>query len=254
MEYFSGERFALLDPGEFQGWAVTWGTKIDTWIPTRFWKGAFEETLKDRTRPVKLTWMHDLADLVGLPLELSERPKGLWLHGKLTMTRKIQFDYLPLLLSGVVDSLSIGWNALTWDIEDDKTVEGGQLRNIRKAELIEIAFVGLGADPKARIEDVAARRARSGHICGSADALAAILHMEALVRQYGQHDRPTTPAAMAAAPLFAPRDTGLTDAQRAGRALYAMQQDLADDRLRMAQHNRRMAEASWAHTRRALVY
>ena len=263
MEYLASERFTLLGPDEFQGWAVTWGTKIDTWMPTRFWPGCFEATLRDRTRPVKLTWMHDMTDLVGLPMQLEERTKGLWLHGKMVMTRKVEFDYLPLVRAGVVDALSIGWNPWIWDMEDDKTVDGGQLRNIRKAELIEIAFVGLGADPKARIEDVAALRSHQAAPApsrvpwqDSASALQRIMHMEALTAQYGS--RRQAPTMTPVRPLFPAQgaDRPETDSQYAARLEKSMEallrQDESEAYYQKGRHQHAMTRADYMTSRQAM--
>jgi hypothetical protein len=80
--------------------------------------------------------------------------------------------------------LSIGWEPRKWEYvtEKDET-----LRVIREAQLFEVSLCEWGRDPAALVEEVYRRLPMSAT---QQHALAAVLHMEALTRQYGVHRSP----------------------------------------------------------------
>ena len=69
-------------------------------------RGAFSETIEERFRKVpriKMLWQHRPDLPIGLPVDMKEDRKGLWVSGKVSETR-LGDESLRLISDGVVDS------------------------------------------------------------------------------------------------------------------------------------------------------
>jgi uncharacterized protein len=140
------------DEGTFSGWASVFGSKVESWIPSQIHRGSFKKTIKERSRQIKVLWQHDMYDAIGLPTLLEERDKGLYIEAKLTLTSKVR-DYLMLMKDGVVDALSIGFDAIKFSFQEDEDSKE-LIRHIQEIRLYEVSAVTLGADSKALITEV----------------------------------------------------------------------------------------------------
>jgi len=115
-------------------------------------KGAFTGTLKEHdkaNRPVKMLYRH--RDPLGVYEEVSEDDIGLFVKGKPNDTM-LGRDAIVDMRSRVLDGLSIGFDPIKFDIEEDK--ERGLIRHLREIDLGEVSPVIWGANPKALIEEV----------------------------------------------------------------------------------------------------
>lgn len=145
----------VLPDNSFRGMASVFGSVVDSYIPTILHRGAFSKTLAERSgtgnRGVKILLHHDMDKPIGLPTRLMEVEEGLALEAKVSLTSDGR-NALILLRDGVLDALSIGFDAVKFDFEE--TAEGTMIRHIREVRLWEISLVTFGADPEARITEV----------------------------------------------------------------------------------------------------
>jgi len=147
-----------LEENEFRGMASVFGMVVDAFTPTIMQRGAFTKTIKERSRAIPILWQHDMWDPIGLPTRLFEDENGLVLQARISRTdtgRKA----LTLMRDGVVRALSIGFEPVQFDFEEQP--DGSMIRFVREARLVEISVVTLGADPNAMITEV-----RSGSVAG----------------------------------------------------------------------------------------
>lgn len=114
----------------------------DTVLP-----GAYENTLKNRHRPVRMRWNH-FGPVIGKWIELKEDKKGLFVTGELTPGHSTADDVWASLKHGAVDGLSIGYRVLDSEPKD----EPGEI--LKEIELVEISVVEEPADRAAQISEV----------------------------------------------------------------------------------------------------
>ena len=110
-------------------------------------KGAYEETLRDRERPVKMRWNH-FGPVIGKWTKIEEDDKGLWVEGQLTPGHSVAGDVLASLKHGAFDGLSIGYRVM----DDEENDSGG--RTLKAIDLVEVSVVEEPADLNARVADV----------------------------------------------------------------------------------------------------
>lgn len=143
--------FGDLPENSFRGLGVTFGGRIDSWVPTFMEKGAFTKTLQEAGKRVKILWQHDDRAPIGVPTHMCELDAGLCLEAKISLTAQGK-DALQLIRDKVVDGLSIGFDAIKEEIIH--LPSGGVERHIKEVKLYEISPVTWGADEKARITEV----------------------------------------------------------------------------------------------------
>lgn len=134
----------------FRGLASVFGSVVDAFIPTIIHRGSFVKTLRENQRGVKILFMHDMDRPIGKPTSLFEGDSGLDLTAQVSRTPS-GIEAMTLIRDGVIDALSIGFDAVKFDFEE---IEGVQFRHIREVRLFEISPVTLGADALARINEV----------------------------------------------------------------------------------------------------
>ena len=105
-----------------------------------------QENIKNK---LKICYAHKRNDIVGVPLSILNRNEGLEISVKIYPDAKTpnNVKLLDLIKDKTLDSLSIGM------IPQESEVRNG-IRYISKAEVYEISFVGIPANPKAMIMDV----------------------------------------------------------------------------------------------------
>ena len=140
-----------VEEGIFEGYAAVFGNVDeggDVIVP-----GAFSKTLQERGNRIKITWQHDWREPIGKPLELREDEHGLYIKGKLTLDTQRGREALALMRDGVIDELSIGYDAIKSEYvkRDGRTV-----RELREIRLYEISPVTVAMNEEARIMNVKA--------------------------------------------------------------------------------------------------
>lgn len=130
-----------------EGYASVFGG-VDSYGDTVM-RGAYEDTLKDRERPVRMRWNH-WGPVIGKWVEIREDEKGLYVRGELTPGHSVADDAYASLKHGAVDGLSIGYYIPEGGAE--KNEHGGY--DLKQVELIEISVVEEPADLGASIDNV----------------------------------------------------------------------------------------------------
>lgn len=147
-------KFALqesTDEGTFKGMASVFGVLIDAYVPTRILPGAFTKTLREDSSRVRILYQHDPWNPLGKPSRLEENSDGLYIEGEIVDNPHV----LKLMRKEIISELSIGFDALRWEMIDDG--KGNLERHISELKLWEVSLVTFGANPGARIFSVHAR-------------------------------------------------------------------------------------------------
>lgn len=111
--------------------------------------GAFAKTIKSG-KPAML-WQHRNSDVIGVWEEMEERPKGLFVKGRIVDTA-LGNDAYKLLKAGAISGLSIGYSPKTYEIDQKKGV-----RLLKELDLFEVSFVTFPMNDKARVTGVKSR-------------------------------------------------------------------------------------------------
>ena len=140
--------------GTFRGMGTVFGNIIDSWIPTTFKQGAFAETIAEDFDRIVILQQHDALMLLGKPTKLTETVIGLEVEGQISDTQAGR-DALTLMRDGVLSEMSVGFDPLEWEIDEESPLaNGGPFRTITKARLGEISIAVFARDDKARILEV----------------------------------------------------------------------------------------------------
>jgi HK97 family phage prohead protease len=125
------------EDGTFSGRAIVYGRQFDTMFgPLVIEPGAFADSIAQDGDRVKILYQH--FEPIGRPLELEDRPDGVHVKGKLSLTT-LGRDALTLIRDHVVEELSAG-------IERVETLEEkGKVPRLKRGELREISLVTWGA-------------------------------------------------------------------------------------------------------------
>ncbi len=131
---------ATVEDGTFSGRAIVYGREFDTMFgPLIIDPGAFADSISRDGDRIKILYQH--FEPIGRPLELEDRPDGVHVKGKLSLTT-LGRDALTLIRDRVVEELSAG-------IERVETVEEkGKVSRLKRGELREISLVTWGAAGK----------------------------------------------------------------------------------------------------------
>lgn len=134
------------DEGEFSGYAAVFGN-VDSGGDI-IEKGAFARTIVDDFDRIKILSQHNSYELpIGKPLELREDEKGLYIRGKISDTQAGR-DIRTLLKDGVLCELSIGYDALDFEID------GAGIRHLKEIKLWEVSIVTWAMNDQAKIDGV----------------------------------------------------------------------------------------------------
>ena len=136
------------DNGTFAGYGSVFGNK-DLWGDIVM-PGAFEKSIAKKT-PVML-WQHNTDEPIGVYTKVEERPKGLYVEGKLLIEDVVRSkEAHALLKNGAIRGLSIGFNAISWE---NKGEDGKRFRVLNEIDLWEISLVTFPANEKALVQNV----------------------------------------------------------------------------------------------------
>lgn len=133
------------DSYRIEGYASVFGG-VDAYGDTVH-KGAYEKTLKDRDRPVRMRWNH-YGDIIGKWVDIYEDDKGLYVVGELTKGHSVSENVYASLKHGAIDGMSIGY----WSVKDSPNDHGGS--DLHEIKLVEISVVEEPADLNATISEV----------------------------------------------------------------------------------------------------
>jgi len=130
----------------FEGYASTWDLdKIDDVIH----QGAFAKSIQEAfpKGKIKVLWEHSKP--LGMPLEMREDAKGLYVKAKVSKT-KLGDEALELMRDGVVSTMSIGFS-----IPKDKSyIDEKGVRHITEVKLFEFSPVTFPCNDEAIITRV----------------------------------------------------------------------------------------------------
>ena len=151
MEFKSLKFEAEIDPDErtFEGYAAAYGnTDSDNDVIEQ---GAFAKSIKEGfpAKRIKVLWQHKADTPIGLPIDMREDSKGLWVKSKISRTAKGD-EAIELMRDGVIDRLSVGFS-----IPGGKSAIDGQgIRHIYEGKLFEYSLVTWPANDQAIITGV----------------------------------------------------------------------------------------------------
>ncbi len=154
-----------LETGVFEGYASMFGVVDD--YDDVVEPGAFAKTIQEMGSRIKVCWMHQWDNPIGVPLLLEEHGRdrlplalaerspeatgGLFIKARISAT-STGSDALVLMRDGVVDELSIGYDTVKTDYSER---EGkSRLRHLRELRLWEFSPVTWGANYAAVITGV----------------------------------------------------------------------------------------------------
>ena len=133
--------------GEFSGYASVFGNVDDGGDIVE--KGAFTRTIAEDFARIKILSQHDQCELpIGKPLELREDDNGLYIRGKRNKKKKGR-DIQTLLRDGVLNELSIGYDAVDYVVDDSTGI-----RHLKQIKLWEVSIVTWAMNDQATIDDV----------------------------------------------------------------------------------------------------
>lgn len=147
---------ALDQPGEFEGYASTFGGDPDAYGDV-IAEGAYAQTLADHaargTMP-KMYWQHDREKPIGRWLEMREDERGLYVRGRANMQVQRGMEAYEHLKAGDIDGLSIGYRIKKYSADTETGVW-----TLEELDLQEVSVVSIGANENATVTGVKAMRA-----------------------------------------------------------------------------------------------
>lgn len=140
-------KFSKDDDGSFEGYLSTFGS-VDSYGDTIF-KGAYEDTLKDRKRMPPMLLNHQAMSVpVGVWKSMQEDSVGLRVMGELTKGNSEAQQVYAAMKHGAMTGLSIGYRPVKYEEND----AGGL--DLHKIDLKEGSIVSMPAEDSARIDVV----------------------------------------------------------------------------------------------------
>jgi uncharacterized protein len=142
--------------GVFEGYASLFGKRDQQGDVVM--AGAFAQSLRVKgPEQIRMLFQHNPAEPVGSWIDVVERPRGLWVRGRLNLKVQRGAELLALLESRGLDGLSIGFKTIR--ARNDRASGTRQLLNI---DLWEISLVTFPMLDGARVSTVkSAARARA---------------------------------------------------------------------------------------------
>jgi HK97 family phage prohead protease len=131
--------------GVFEGYAAVFGN-IDSYGDI-IEPGAFLKTILDgmEANRIKILALHRDCDLpIGVPLEMREDERGLFIKGKISDTTAGR-DVKALLADGVLTEMSIGYDPAKFTVDEDG------IRHLTEIDLWEVSLVTWAANDQAKV-------------------------------------------------------------------------------------------------------
>lgn len=137
----------------FEGYASTWDLDLGGDV---IHKGAFANTLKEwrkTGRVIPLIDQHtyrSVRDVLGKLVDAREDDEGLWTKWKVTEGQDGD-ELLHRLRAGIITGLSIGFQIVKSEWEEDRESDAPVVRHIKEVDLMEVSAVIWGMNPEALI-------------------------------------------------------------------------------------------------------
>lgn len=132
----------LRPDGSFSGWASPFGPPADAGKDIVM-MGAFTNTIrsggKKGTGLWPFLWHHDVRSPIGVIPSLEEMKTGVRVAGRYALDASMGRDAYALAKIGAADQLSIGYNALEYDMDEKRGI-----RQLKTVELYEVSQVTFG--------------------------------------------------------------------------------------------------------------
>jgi HK97 family phage prohead protease len=140
-----------MDPDErtFEGYAAAYGNVDSDGDVIEM--GAFSKSIRESfpTKSIKVLWQHKADTPIGIPVEMREDSKGLWVKSRISKTAKGD-EAIELMRDGVINRLSVGFSIPSGKSKmDDKGV-----KHIYEGKLFEYSLVTWPANDQAVITGV----------------------------------------------------------------------------------------------------
>jgi uncharacterized protein len=135
-----------IDDNTFEAYASVFGN-VDSYSDVCE-SGCFTKSIKERTGQIKVLFNHNPQLPIGVPIEMHEDSKGLYVKAKISQTTTGK-DVLTLMRDGVISEMSIGYSTIKdeWD-------QKNQVRRLKELKLYEVSPVTFPANEQARILNV----------------------------------------------------------------------------------------------------
>lgn len=137
------------DARTFEGYAAAYGN-VDSDNDV-IEMGAFAKSIKEGfpAKRIKVLWQHKADSPIGLPIDMREDSKGLWVKSRISRTEKGD-EAIELMRDGVIDRMSVGFS-----IPGGKSqIDGQGIRHIYEGKLFEYSLVTWPANDQAIITGV----------------------------------------------------------------------------------------------------
>jgi uncharacterized protein len=133
----------------FEGYAAAYGN-VDT-DNDIIERGAFAKSIQEGfpSGRIKVLWQHRADMPIGLPIEMREDDRGLYVKARISRTEKGE-EALQLMRDGVIDRMSVGFSIPGGKAEVDKA----GVRHIYEGKLYEFSVVTWPANDQAVITGV----------------------------------------------------------------------------------------------------
>jgi len=131
------------DEGVIEGYGAVFGN-MDA-VGDVIENGAFSATMG--ARRVKMLWMHDPGQPIGVWDEMAEDDNGLRVKGRLALNTVKGREAHELVKMGAIDGLSIGYRTVDFD-------RRGDARHLKEVDLFEVSLVTIPANDRASITSV----------------------------------------------------------------------------------------------------
>ena len=194
-------KFSADKPRTFSGYASVFGG-VDSYGDTIV-RGAFKETLTDRSTPVMMFFGHSPGRVLGKWTSLQEDESGLYVEGELTPGNTDSDNTLALLKHGALSGLSIGFNI---PAGGSSMTDDGR-RVLKQIDLVEVSIVSMPADSSARVDLTS--------IKSILDEAKSMSELEDYLRDAGNFSRSSAKAFLARVRQFALRDAGVSEEAKA---------------------------------------
>jgi HK97 family phage prohead protease len=137
------------DARTFEGYAAAYGN-VDS-DNDIIEQNAFAKSIKEGfpSGRIKVLWQHKADSPIGMPVDMREDGKGLWVKSRISKTAKGD-EAIELMRDGVIDRMSVGFS-----IPGGKSqVDGQGIRHIYEGKLFEYSLVTWPANDQAIITGV----------------------------------------------------------------------------------------------------
>jgi len=126
------------DAGIVEGYIAVWDT-IDSYN-SRFERGAFKRTIKNRLHKIRMLWNHDQTQPIGKLIEIREDDHGVFIKAQLIMEVEKAKETFELIRGGAIDCFSFGFRTIKEHFENGVEV----IEEVMLGEISPVVFEANG--------------------------------------------------------------------------------------------------------------